>query len=75
MLANSNHGVRPIVVPKSKLALESIGYAEVINAGKSRYNEDQACIFKGELRPKSGLGSNQSAKPINYLYIGKCTPF
>ena len=42
--ANSSHYKRPIVVPKAKLPLESIGYAEVINAGKSRYNEDQACI-------------------------------
>ena len=50
--------------------LETIGYAEVINAGKSRYNEDQACIFQGQLRPKSDLGSMETAKSINYLYIG-----
>ena len=48
---NSNHNVRPVVVPKSKLILDSIGYAEVMNAGKSRYNEDQSCIFRGQLWP------------------------
>ena len=68
--ANANHGVRPVVLPKSKLIVESIGYAEAINAGKSRYNEDQACIFQGQLRPKSDLGSSQKAQPINYLYFG-----
>ena len=69
--ANANHGVRPVVLPKSKLIVESIGYAEAINAGKSRYNEDQACIFQGQLRPKSDLGSSEKkAQPINYLYFG-----
>ena len=70
MSANANHGVRPVVLPKGKLLVENIGYAEAINAGKSRYNEDQACIFQGQLRPKSDLGNNQKAKPINYLYVG-----
>ena len=51
ILVNSNHRERPIVVPKFKLPMESIGYAEVINAGKSRHNEDQSCIFRGQLRP------------------------
>ena len=64
MSANSSHFQRPIIVPKIKLPLESIGYAECINAGKSRYNEDQASIILKQLRPKS------SPTPINYLYIG-----
>ena len=51
-------------MPKIKLPVESIGYAECINAGKSRYNEDQASIILKQLRPKS------SPTPINYLYIG-----
>ena len=51
LLVNSNQNVRPVVVPKSKLVLDSIGYAEVMNAGKSRYNEDQSCIFRGQLWP------------------------
>ena len=63
-----SHYQRPIVVPKAKIlpppAFESIGYAEVINAGKSRYNEDQASIVLSKLRPKS------SDISINYLYIG-----
>ena len=64
MSANSSHFQRPIIVPKIKLPVESIGYAECINAGKSRYNEDQASIILKQLRPKS------SQTPINYLYIG-----
>ena len=40
-----------------------MGYAEVINAGKSRYNEDQASVAKGRL-----LGVNGVAIP--YLYVG-----
>ena len=62
---NSHHGDRPLVTPKMKH--HCIGYAEVINAGKSRYNEDQACVFEGQLRPKRAADDN---KPINYLYIG-----
>ena len=61
-----SHYQRPVVVPKAKILpdFESIGYAEVINAGKSRYNEDQASIVLSQLRPKS------SDRSINYLYIG-----
>ena len=63
-----SHYQRPVVVPKANIlpaAFEaSLGYAEVINAGKSRYNEDQASIILSQLRPKS------SDILINYLYIG-----
>ena len=63
-----SHYQRPVVVPKANVlpaAFESsLGYAEVINAGKSRYNEDQASIVLSQLRPKS------SDMSINYLYIG-----
>ena len=47
----------------------------MINAGKSRFNEDQSCIFRGQLRPPKSEAYNLEAedgsvKPINYLYIG-----
>ena len=46
--ANANHEERPVIQPKVKLPVdEGIGYAEVINAGKSKYNEDQTSIFQG----------------------------
>ena len=54
LTANANHDVRPVVTPKIKPVLEPIGYTEVINGGKSRDNEDQACIFEG-MWPKSNL--------------------
>ncbi len=40
-----------------------VGYAEVINAGKSRYNEDQATVHSASI-----LGVNGIAIP--YLYVG-----
>lgn len=51
-------------MPKNGLDA-GIGYAEVINAGKSRYNEDQASIFQGQLRPRGN-----TMKAFNYLYVG-----
>ena len=43
----ADHSVRPIIVPRDVTALPwSAGYAETINAGKSRHNEDQARVAK-----------------------------
>ena len=36
----SSHLTRPVLTPKTPLP-PGIGYAEAINAGKSKYNEDQ----------------------------------
>ena len=46
----ADHSVRPIIVPRDVSALPwSAGYAETINAGKSRHNEDQAMARQGSL--------------------------
>jgi len=46
----ADHAVRPIIVPRDVSVLPwSAGYAETINAGKSRYNEDQAMARKGSV--------------------------
>ena len=46
----ADHSVRPIIVPRDVSALPwNAGYAETINAGKSRHNEDQAMARQGSL--------------------------
>ena len=46
----ADHAVRPIIVPRDVNALPwNAGYAETINAGKSRQNEDQACAHEGRI--------------------------
>ena len=55
----ADHSVRPIIVPRDVSALPwSAGYAETINAGKSRHNEDQAMARQGSLGVL--VGGNQS---------------
>ena len=42
--------MRPIIVPRDVSILPwSAGYAETINAGKSRHNEDQAMARQGSI--------------------------
>ena len=42
--------MRPIIVPRDVAILPwSAGYAETINAGKSRHNEDQAMFRRGNV--------------------------
>jgi len=46
----ADHQVRPIIVPRDVSALPwGAGYAETINAGKSRHNEDQSMARQGSL--------------------------
>jgi len=46
----ADHAVRPIIVPRDVSALPwAAGYAETINAGKSRHNEDQAMTRQGSV--------------------------
>merc|ERR1719342_1323992 len=46
----ADHSVRPIIVPRDVTALPwSAGYAETINGGKSRHNEDQAMARQGSI--------------------------
>ena len=59
---NSSHGFRPIISGDRKHLPDGIGYAEVINAGKSRYNEDTASCFQGRLV--------KGQKTVKYTYIG-----
>jgi protein phosphatase 1H len=71
MSANGSHMIRPVITPKIKLPLDSsMAYSECINAGKSKYNEDQASVFIGQLRLKSDPVTGAVNKPITYLYIG-----
>lgn len=51
----ADHAVRPIIVPRDLNSLPwNSGYAETINAGKSRFNEDQACVKEGRVSFVSG---------------------
>ena len=46
----ADHAVRPIIVPRDVSALPwNAGYAETINGGKSRHNEDQAMARQGSI--------------------------
>ncbi|XP_039882175.1 protein phosphatase 1H [Simochromis diagramma] len=60
---SADHIARPILILKETKRLPwSTGYAEVINAGKSTLNEDQACcevlVVKG--RPAGSLAPNRT---------------
>jgi len=51
----ADHAVRPIIVPRDVSILPwSAGYAETINAGKSRHNEDQAMARQGSIGARRG---------------------
>lgn len=60
--ASMDHRLRPIINPSQRL-INNSGYAECINGGKSKYNEDQAVCHQGVLQ--SGGGSIK----IPYLYF------
>eukprot|EP00095_Tigriopus_kingsejongensis_P001652 maker-scaffold801_size95070-snap-gene-0.20 protein:Tk01652 transcript:maker-scaffold801_size95070-snap-gene-0.20-mRNA-1 annotation:"hypothetical protein DAPPUDRAFT_323991" len=57
-----SHLSRPVATPKTPLA-SGIGYAESMNAGKSKFNEDQATVHEGKLKGMNGV-------EIPYLYVG-----
>ncbi|XP_040019078.2 protein phosphatase 1H isoform X3 [Gasterosteus aculeatus] len=61
---SADHIARPILIPKETKRLPwSTGYAEVINAGKSTLNEDQACceVLLVNRRPAGSSAHNQTA--------------
>lgn len=58
--ASMDHRLRPIINPSQRLVNNS-GYAECINGGKSKYNEDQAVCHQGVLQSGS--------VKIPYLYF------
>ncbi|ETN60132.1 phosphatase 2C eta [Anopheles darlingi] len=48
--ASADHNVRPIIVPRDLMVLPwNIGYAECVNSGKSKWNEDQAAFHQHRL--------------------------
>ncbi|XP_076053951.1 protein phosphatase 1H [Oratosquilla oratoria] len=54
----ADHNIRPIICPRDISRLPwNTGYAETINAGKSKRNEDQACVHVGLLTRISSCGT------------------
>ncbi|XP_037067977.1 protein phosphatase 1H-like isoform X1 [Pollicipes pollicipes] len=76
----SDHIIRPIIVPRQLDWLPWMaGYAEAVNAGKSKRNEDNASVFVGSLEQRAAVGtgpagdaSASAAEPrlIPYYYFG-----
>lgn len=63
---SADHVARPILILKESARLPwATGYAEVINAGKSALNEDQACceLLKVKRRHNSPLRRRRSSLP------------
>ncbi|XP_036373766.1 protein phosphatase 1H-like [Megalops cyprinoides] len=61
---SADHIARPILILKETKRLPwSTGYAEVINAGKSTLNEDQACCEVLMVKKKAGTSSTPSRTP------------
>ncbi|KAF2365113.1 PPM-type phosphatase domain [Trinorchestia longiramus] len=62
----ADHAMRPIICPRSFLPWDT-GYAEAVNAGKSKHNEDQGCVHVGYLtrslacKPPSSSTSKSTA--------------
>ncbi|XP_066997041.1 protein phosphatase 1H isoform X1 [Anabrus simplex] len=82
---SADHQVRPIIVPRdfSKLPWNT-GYAEAVNAGKSRWNEDQACLRRSYLQrpeskttvPQSTVDDLESSCPYpEHLNAACCLPY
>lgn len=65
---SADHRLRPIIHPNQPLPYYA-GYAECVNAGKSKWNEDQAVIQRGVLINESN--KNRDSKfAIPYTYYG-----
>ncbi|ROT61913.1 Protein phosphatase 1H [Penaeus vannamei] len=62
---SADHAIRPIICPRDINRLPwKTGYAETINAGKSKKNEDQAMVHTGLLtRPMRSESSNSRSSP------------
>ncbi|KTF76599.1 hypothetical protein cypCar_00040325 [Cyprinus carpio] len=60
---SADHISRPILILKEMKLPWATGYAEVINAGKSALNEDQACCEVVELRKRPTDPSSPSYTP------------
>lgn len=67
----ADHSVRPIIVPRDVSALPWYsGYAETINAGKSRHNEDQAMCRQGSIPVVVGANIHQLQYTIFSIFDG-----
>ncbi|KAI7811637.1 protein phosphatase 1H isoform X1 [Triplophysa rosa] len=62
---SADHISRPILILKDSKLPWATGYAEVINAGKSALNEDQACCEVVELRKRPEDHSSPSYTPTS----------
>uniref|UniRef100_A0A8B9J542 PPM-type phosphatase domain-containing protein n=1 Tax=Astyanax mexicanus TaxID=7994 RepID=A0A8B9J542_ASTMX len=63
---SADHIARPILILKETKRLPwATGYAEVINAGKSALNEDQACCEVIMVKKKPGAPSTPSKTPTS----------
>uniref|UniRef100_A0A182PT78 PPM-type phosphatase domain-containing protein n=1 Tax=Anopheles epiroticus TaxID=199890 RepID=A0A182PT78_9DIPT len=64
--ASADHNVRPIIVPRDIALLPwSTGYAECVNSGKSKWNEDQAAFHRQVLSHPS-----RQYHELPYTYFG-----
>jgi len=71
----ADHAVRPIIVPRDVNALPwSAGYAETINAGKSRQNEDQSCVCEGRISVVVGGRMTHIPYTLFSVYDGHAGP-
>jgi len=67
----ADHAVRPIIVPRDVSALPwAAGYAEAINAGKSRHNEDQAMARQGSIGVLVGSKMEQIPYTVFAVFDG-----
>lgn len=65
VLMSADHRLRPIIHP-SKVLPHCTGYAECVNAGKSKWNEDQAVYHQSVLLKSDGVVNFS----IPYSYYG-----
>lgn len=66
---SADHRLRPIIHPSQPLP-HNAGYAECVNAGKSKWNEDQA-VYRQGILSKVGQGNiGVTNLSIPYTYYG-----
>lgn len=67
--ASCDHSLRPILIPRNSTRLAwNAGYAEVVNAGKSKHNEDQAACHAFDIHVNIGSSSSgtTSSSPASH---------
>ena len=67
---SADHQIRPIIVPRDITKLPWLsGYAETVNAGKSEWNEDQACVQQRILVHESEKHIEGAGMPYTYYAL------